>query len=733
MNPLIHPLVAFLVCLLTGINANAQTVIWSETFPDANGTNSDPSGEWTSSCTGCVFSNSSDFFEVRNNEFSGRDMDGLGVWTSRWVDISAFVNVSISVQLRDLGTLESTDSVSVSYSTDGGATFTRLVRGAYIDDFSGIQSAVAQDINADSIQIRILVRTNDDNDIYSFDNIYIIEPGTDLPGSGFCLDFDDAAGAEAGDVVELPSSFPYLPADDFTVAAWVNSDNVASAGQRIFCNDQNNTSNGYSLSLGDPGSGRIRFYMRNASPVSLDMSDATFYLTSNTWYHVAMVHDAATNARSIYINGELAANDTYTGSPSGAADGLAGIGGEVAASGESSNRFNGEIDEVSVWQTALSQTEIRNLMCAKLIGSEPNLLAYYRFDDGAGHTVRDEVGNYTGGTVNMDVTTDWVTSGAAIGDQSTYLHTTSWTGQTLQHVATGGDTLMVNSVAGSPRLVHIYYVNQLPNSTAGSSGVGDNTGYFGVFHAFGSSTNYTATYYYRENDAYQITGIGDATMVVYTRSNNAVASWSGSGGALNLLNKTITMTAVSTEFILGNSAVVLPVEFKSFTVTPNANSVTLNWECYTEINNDFFTLYKAVDDGYWVELDRVKGAGNSNVPTFYEFQDFDKSGKNHSVLYKLSQTDFDGTTNELAILRLKNEGEQAFSLYPNPTQDLLQLQGIETKAVIDIYGSSGNLLMRSEVDLPNAIDLSSLQSGVYLLRITTENGVGESHRILKVD
>lgn len=733
MNPLIHSLVAFLVCLLLSITTNAQTVIWSETFPDANGTSNDPSGEWSSTCVGCVFSNSSDFFEVRSNEFSGRDMDGLGVWTSRWVDISTFTNVSISVQLRDLGTFESVDSVSVGYSIDGGVTYSRLIRGAYIDDFSGIQSAVAQDINADSIQIRILMRTDDDNDIYSFDNIYIIEPGTDLPGSGFCLDFDDAPGAEAGDVVELPSTFPYLPLGDFTFAAWVNSDNVGVAGQRIFCNDQNNISNGYSLSLGDPGGGRIRFYMRNVSPVSLDMTNATFYLTSNTWYHVAMVHNAASNTRSIYINGELAASGTYTGSPSGVADGLAGIGGEVAASSESSNRFDGEIDEVSIWQTALSQTEIRNLMCAKLIGIETNLLAYYRFDDGAGHTVRDEVGNYTGGMVNMDVTTDWVTSGAAIGDQSTYLHITSWTGQSLQHVATGGDTLMVSSVAGSPRLVHIYYVNQLPNSTAGSTGVGDNTGYFGVFHAFGTGTNYTATYYYRENDAYQITGTGDATMVVYTRGNNAVASWSGSGGALILLNKTITMTAVSTEFILGNSAVVLPVEFKSFTAIPNANSLTLNWECYTEINNDFFTLCKSVDEGHWVELDQIKGAGNSNVLTFYEFQDFDKSEKNHSVLYKLSQTDFDGITNELAILRLKNEGEQSFSLYPNPTQDLLQLQGIDTKAVIDIYSSNGNLLMRSEVDLPNAIDLSSLQSGVYLLKITTENGVGESHRILKVD
>jgi len=222
-------------------------------------------------------------------------------------------------------------------------------------------------------------------------------------------------------------------------------------------------------------------------------------------------------------------------------------------------------------------------------------------------------------------------------------------------------------------------------------------------------------------------------MVVYTRGNNAVTSWSSSGGALNLLNKTITMTAVSTEFILGNSAVVLPVEFKSFTATPNANSVTLNWECYTEINNDFFTLYKSVDDGHWVELDQVKGAGNSNVPTIYEFQDFDKSDKNHSVLYKLSQTDFDGTINELAILRLKNEGKHTFSFYPNPTQDFIQLQGIDAKAVIDIYSSNGNLLMQSEVDLPNAIDLSSLQSGLYFLKITSENGVGETHRIIKVD
>ncbi len=59
----------------------------------------------------------------------------------------------------------------------------------------------------------------------------------------------------------------------------------------------------------------------------------------------------------------------------------------------SSRYFNGKIDEVCIWDRALSQTEIRKNMNKKLTGNESGLVAYYRMDEGTGTTVEDSSPN----------------------------------------------------------------------------------------------------------------------------------------------------------------------------------------------------------------------------------------------------------------------------------------------------------------------------------------------------
>ncbi|MDP1532645.1 MAG: LamG-like jellyroll fold domain-containing protein, partial [Rubrivivax sp.] len=64
----------------------------------------------------------------------------------------------------------------------------------------------------------------------------------------------------SNDYVAVPTSFPNL-VTDFTITAWIRTTNNAKGGQRIFIDDQTNTG-GYGLSLGDGGTGRVRFYAR---------------------------------------------------------------------------------------------------------------------------------------------------------------------------------------------------------------------------------------------------------------------------------------------------------------------------------------------------------------------------------------------------------------------------------------------------------------------------------------
>lgn len=155
-----------------------------------------------------------------------------------------------------------------------------------------------------------------------------------------------------GDFIEL-ASFPDLQ-QDFSISAWINVDNI-DAGQRIFIDDDNNT-NGYALSVGDPGGGRVRFYSRGAAPTSVD-GGASQAVSAGSWFHVTGVADYdASGSRVIYVNSVEAANQTHT-NQFGTDVGSAAIGGETL-SGETGNRFTGTMDEVRVYDGLLSAERV---------------------------------------------------------------------------------------------------------------------------------------------------------------------------------------------------------------------------------------------------------------------------------------------------------------------------------------------------------------------------------------
>ena len=55
--------------------------------------------------------------------------------------------------------------------------------------------------------------------------------------------------------------------------------------------------------------------------------------------------------------------------------------------------LQGQIDEVRAWNIALTQTQIRDYMCKKLIGNETGLVGYWRFDETTGNTAFDSQTN----------------------------------------------------------------------------------------------------------------------------------------------------------------------------------------------------------------------------------------------------------------------------------------------------------------------------------------------------
>src|SRR5262249_48627697 len=86
----------------------------------------------------------------------------------------------------------------------------------------------------------------------------------------------------------------------------------------------------------------------------------------------------------LYVNGELVRSGTA--SLFSSVHPSASLGGSVQAS---YGNFEGQLDEVRVWNVALSQAQIQSNMTHSLTGTEPGLITYFRCDEGGGGVLTD--------------------------------------------------------------------------------------------------------------------------------------------------------------------------------------------------------------------------------------------------------------------------------------------------------------------------------------------------------
>ncbi|MFT6503038.1 MAG: hypothetical protein ACJASQ_003170 [Crocinitomicaceae bacterium] len=163
-------------------------------------------------------------------------------------------------------------------------------------------------------------------------------------------------------------------------------------------------------------------------------STLNYPLSSGTWYHVAF--RITPTETEMYINGE------YIGDLDPINTSIVGedfvIGGSNDP-GYPNERYFGQIDNVRVWNTLRTPTEIAKNMDMCLIGNEPGLVALYKLDDGTGSSVAvDATGNHDGALdASMDPATDWV---AGVGCYTCRLEMASTAAVTLNPLnATGTD------------------------------------------------------------------------------------------------------------------------------------------------------------------------------------------------------------------------------------------------------------------------------------------------------
>lgn len=225
---------------------------------------------------------------------------------------------------------------------------------------------------------------------------------------------------------------------------------------------------------------------------------------------------------------------------------------------------------------------------------------------------------------------------------------------------------------------------------------------------------------------------GDGTGIVISYSPQAI-SISNLSNTHFADNETKYFTIASV-----SNLTPLPTEVLYFKANEKGNSVLLNWETLTEIENDYFSIERSVDGLNWELLGHVNGAGNSSEPITYT--QMDHSPHFGVSYYRLKQTNYNGTSKYSSIESVHFQGIQILSAYPNPAngETTIIINSSESLNVTaEIIDAFGRVILNESMTLKKGInvvkiDLSRFSSGKYNLKIQSDNEHYFDSKILSI-
>ncbi|MFW6144578.1 MAG: LamG-like jellyroll fold domain-containing protein, partial [Candidatus Natronoplasma sp.] len=192
-----------------------------------------------------------------------------------------------------------------------------------------------------------------------------------------------------GDHIQIPADESLDITGDITLSAWVSRESV-NGFDLIVGNGGGWNDHGYQLMGWDNGGIRFELQGENDKAAVDSESEAL-----DGWCHVAGVWNDSTNEMRIYVDGELEDTATFDG-PIGVSPHDIGIGYGLYETYEG-DHWHGLIDDVRVYERALSEEEIQQLSRGGLV--DEGLVGWWPMDEGANGTVYDGSSNENHGEI----------------------------------------------------------------------------------------------------------------------------------------------------------------------------------------------------------------------------------------------------------------------------------------------------------------------------------------------
>ncbi len=161
----------------------------------------------------------------------------------------------------------------------------------------------------------------------------------------------------------------YSLTPNFSIELWIKPEISGTTDHYILDTRTGTTGHGFFIDI----TGQLNFTFYTSSGIQTLTSSSAL---SNQWQHIAVTYNGM--IYKLFINGSLDSSLSLT---EGLIDSTNNLKlGEVAQGG--GLNYQGEMDELRVWESALASCGMENRRLCELAGDEINLVAYYNFNNG---------------------------------------------------------------------------------------------------------------------------------------------------------------------------------------------------------------------------------------------------------------------------------------------------------------------------------------------------------------
>ena len=208
----------------------------------------------------------------------------------------------------------------------------------------------------------------------------------------------------------------------------------------------------------------------------------------------------------------------------------------------------------------------------------------------------------------------------------------------------------------------------------------------------------------------------------YITTPNAMMSIQDNGDGCNTAEEVV------------NVCQTLPVTLADFKAKAEGNTAQLAWTTAEESNSSHFEIQVSTNAKNWLTLGTVASHGDSREAHHYTFTD--KSPLPSVNYYRLKMMDRPADSGESAFafsrIRSLDFTTMLARLHPNPTTDLVHLQGIDLAKIrrIELIGANGNII--GDMKSTEVLSLAAVSPGLYFLRIYPKGGSSFTLKIVKI-